>query len=221
MCALVIDATQSVVSERAQLARLRAGDELAFEDLVRANSGRMLAATRRLLRSEEDARDAVQEAFFAAFRALPRFEGESRLSTWLHRIAINAALMKLRSRRRRPEASIDELLPRFDTDGHRDPSESFETPLEELERAELRAVVRRCIDRLPESYRTVIVLRDVEDLDTEQAARALGVSCGVVKTRLHRARQALRTLLEGEARCNEEPLFEIAAPANGIFACAS
>jgi RNA polymerase sigma-70 factor, ECF subfamily len=216
MCALVIE-----LSCEEKLARLRAGDEAAFEDLVRANSGRMLAATRRLLNSEEDARDAVQEAFFAAFRALPRFEGEARLSTWLHRIAINAALMKLRSRRRRPEALIEDLLPHFDSDGHRDPSESRETPLDELERAELRVMVQRCIARLPQSYRTVIVLRDVEDLDTKETARALGVSCGVVKTRLHRARQVLRMLLEAGARWEAKPPFEVEEQAWGIVACAS
>ena len=86
---------------------LRAGDGDAYGQLVRRYGGRLLAVTRRLLREEEDARDAVQEAFLSAFKAIDRFEGQARLSTWLHRIAVNAALMKLRSKRRRPETSIE------------------------------------------------------------------------------------------------------------------
>src|SRR5262245_22430058 len=98
--------------------RLRAGEPAAFETLVRANIGRMLAVARRLLRHEEDARDAVQEAFLSAFRALPQFDGAARLSTWLHRIAVNAALGRLRKQKRHPEQPIDELLPDFQDDGH-------------------------------------------------------------------------------------------------------
>ena len=97
---------------------LRRGDEQACEELVRAHTSRLLAVARRYLRSEEDARDAVQEGFVAAFRSIARFQGGSSLSTWLHRIVINACLMRLRSSRRRPETSIEELLPRFDGSGH-------------------------------------------------------------------------------------------------------
>src|SRR4051812_34723536 len=104
--------------EAALVAALRAGDEVAFEQVVRLNTPRMLAAARRILRNEEDARDAVQDAFISAFKALPRFEAEARFSTWLHRISINAALMKLRSRQRHSERPISELLPRFLSDGH-------------------------------------------------------------------------------------------------------
>jgi RNA polymerase sigma-70 factor (ECF subfamily) len=186
--------------DAALVARLRAGDDAAFEELVRSASPRLLSTLRRMLRSDEDARDALQETFLAAFRALPRFEGQSKLSTWLHRIAVNAALMKLRSRRRRPEESIDELLPRFESDGH---FERGSAPVgrlvdEEVGEARRRAAVRRCIDALPESHRLVIVLRDVEGLGTEETARQLGISADAAKMRLHRARQALRTLLERE-----------------------
>lgn len=186
--------------ERLLLARLRRGDQQAYAVLVRENGGRMLATARRLLRSDEDARDAVQEAFLAAFRALPGFEGQSRLSTWLHRITVNAALMRLRSRRRRPEGLIADLLPRFDEDGHRvlEAGDPTPWPDDALERRDLRAAVRRGLDQLPAAYRTVLVLRDVEQLDTEETARLLDTTAGAVKTRLHRARQALRTLLERE-----------------------
>ncbi len=105
--------------------------------------------------------------------------------------------MRLRRQRRKPEESIDELLPRFDEQGtwEQEPAH-WATPFELTEQRETRAVVRECIDRLPKAYRTVLVLRDIEELDTDEAAAALGVSVSAVKTRLHRARQALRTLLE-------------------------
>ena len=103
--------------DKALLERLRAGEDAAFRELVEANTGPMLAVARRFMRNEDDARDAVQDAFLSGFRALERFAGDSLLSTWLHRITINACLMKLRTRRRRPEGSIDDLLPGFLEDG--------------------------------------------------------------------------------------------------------
>jgi len=184
-------------TERPLLARLQAGDEDACERLVQENTGRLLAVARRYLRQEEDARDAVQEAFVAAFRSIARFEGTSSLSTWLHRIVINCCLMKLRSGRRRPETSIEELLPAFDETGHRvlDPAGLPESAESVLERDETRRRVRAAIARLPEAYRAVLLLRDIEEVSTAEAARMLGASENAVKIRLHRARQALRTLL--------------------------
>jgi RNA polymerase sigma-70 factor (ECF subfamily) len=184
------------------LGALRAGDEAAYEKLVRENGGRMLATARRLLRNEEDARDAVQDAFLAAFRALPGFAGQARLSTWLHRITVNAALMKLRTRRRHPESLITDLLPRFDGDGAHLPDERNPVTFQDdvVEREQTRNALQRGLDRLPEAYRNVLVLRDIEELDTEETARLLGTTAGAIKTRLHRARQALRTLVERELR---------------------
>ncbi len=184
--------------EHSLLRRLRAGEDAAFAELVRRNSARMLAVARRMLRSEEDARDALQEAFLQAFRGIDRFEAGARLSTWLHRIAINACLMKLRTRARKPEQSIEQLLPRFYADGHRiDPGPPWrsEGP-DPLESREVRALVRASIDRLPEIYRSVLLLRDIEELSTEETAQLLDVKADTVKVRLHRARQALRALLE-------------------------
>lgn len=186
--------------DRDLLVRLRAGDEAAFAQLVRENTGRLLAAARRILRSDEEARDAVQEAFLQAFRGLGGFEGEARLSTWLQRIAMNACLMRLRSRRRRPEVAMDDLLPRFLEDGHRaDPGTGW-TPsaLATLESEQTRAFVREQIDRLPEDYRNVLLLRDIQDLDTDETATILGITPGAAKVRLHRARQALRSLLAAQ-----------------------
>lgn len=191
-------ASATPVDDEAPLvAQLRAGDERAFEQVVRAYGGRLLAVARRIVGSEEDARDVVQDAFLNAFRSLDRFEGNAKLSTWLHRIVVNAALMKLRTRKRKPEQSIETLLPSFLDDGHHEERfQSWDEPVDKLmERAETRELVRQQIDALPEGYRTVLVLRDIEGLDTEEAANVLGLSVNATKIRLHRARQALRTML--------------------------
>jgi RNA polymerase sigma-70 factor, ECF subfamily len=179
------------------VARLRAGDDGAFEQLVRRTTGSLLATARRFVRSEDDARDAVQSAFIRAFQALPKFRQEARLSTWLHRILVNECLQRLR--RRHDDVELDaELLPRFVADGHQvqpttDWSDSAEAA---LERSETRAMVQDAIDQLPDSYRTVLMLRDIEEVDAPEAAEILGISTNLLKVRLHRARQALRTLLE-------------------------
>ncbi|MEP6770126.1 MAG: sigma-70 family RNA polymerase sigma factor [Acidobacteriota bacterium] len=188
--------------ERALLAALRRGDEEAFETLVREYGGRLFAVARRFVRSEEDARDALQDAFLSAFRSLARFEENCRLSTWLHRIVVNSCLMKLRTRRRKAEDSIEDLLPRFHEDGHQAvPSAGWEKSADVLlESREVRDLVRAAIDRLPESYRTVLMLRDIEELDTAETARLLDLTENAVKIRLHRARQALRGLLDPSLR---------------------
>lgn len=185
--------------ESALIARLQAGDASAFAELVRAQGPRMLAVARRLLRSDDDAADAVQEAFISAFRAIGNFEGGARLSTWLHRIVVNSSLMRLRTRTRRSEVSIDELLPKFVEDGqHIDEPREWRSPepLDAIERRETRLLVRGLIDQLPGDYRTVLLLRDIEGLDTKETADLLGVTPNAAKIRLHRARLALRTLLD-------------------------
>jgi RNA polymerase sigma-70 factor (ECF subfamily) len=192
--------SEIALDEPQLIARLRAGEESAFEQLVRSSSGRLLAAARRLLRNEEDARDAVQSAFIRAYQSLSRFREESRISTWLHRILVNEALMRLRSKAARENESIDDLMPAFVADGHqtRETVDWSEAADEALERAETAELIRRRIDQLPDLYRTVLVMRDIEEMSNAEVAEILGVSTNVVKVRLHRARQALRTLLERE-----------------------
>jgi RNA polymerase sigma-70 factor (ECF subfamily) len=180
------------------LGLLRAGDDEAYAHVVRTNTGRLLALARGLLRNDDDAADAVQDAFLSMCKSLDRFNGNSSLATWLHRIVVNKCLMKLRSKARRKSYCIDELLPTFDDTGHhaRPMSAWAEVSRDSLADDEARRQVRACIDELPEDYRTVLVLRDIQEFDTGQTASILGMSPGAVKTRLHRARQALRTLLE-------------------------
>jgi RNA polymerase sigma-70 factor (ECF subfamily) len=186
----------SPADESGLVARIQSGDERAYETLVRDYGGALLVTARRLLGCAEDAADAVQDAFVSAFRSIRSFEGHARLGTWLHRIVVNHALMRLRRRKRRPTVRIEDVLPTFDQTGHHTrPVRSWRHADDQLLRDETRARVRACIDRLPEAYRTVLLLRDIEELDTDETARLIGANVAVVKTRLHRARQALRSLL--------------------------
>ena len=188
---------ESDADEAALLSRLRAGDEAAFETFVRTYSARLFNVARRIVGTDEDARDVIQDAFLSAFRGLARFHGDARLSTWLHRIVVNTALMKLRTRKRRPEESIEPLLPGFQADGHfAERLADWREPVDQaLARAETREAVRHRINELPESFRTVLLLRDIEGLSTQETAKVLETTPNAVKIRLHRARQALRTLL--------------------------
>lgn len=189
----------------------RAEGPATAEDLaaiVRANAGSLRRTCRRLLQDEAEADDAVQESFLSAFAHLQAFRGQARLSTWIHRIAVNVCLMRLRRRIALApaiesddcDAALGSLLPRYLDDGHRaDPLPAWSASVDVLcERRELCERVRQLVQSLPEPHRTVLVLRDLEELSTEETAELLGVRINAVKTRLHRARQALRTMLERE-----------------------
>lgn len=158
----------------------------------------MRAAALRLLMDETDADDAVQDALLSAFRSLADFEGRSQLKTWLHRITVNAALMKLRTKGRRKEIDLDGLLPEFVETGAFAAQQVLrqEGADEPLMRAELGEQVRSYIAKLPDNYRIPLLLRDIEGLSHREISMALDVSETAVKLRVHRARQALRTLLE-------------------------
>jgi RNA polymerase sigma-70 factor (ECF subfamily) len=194
---------ESSLDEAEWLAQVRNGNERACGDFVRCHGGPMIAVARRLLRCEEDVADAVQEAFLAAFRALPNFAGNSRIGTWLHRIVVNVCLMKLRAQKGKTMLSIDSLLPAFDDTGHHaQPVASWDSSAaDRLDTEELRSLVRERINMLPEPYRVVLLLRDIEEFNTRETAERLNITEAAVKVRLHRARQALRTLLE--------PIFQV------------
>lgn len=191
--------------EQELLAGLRARQESAFTRFEALYAGQVYAVARRMLRDDADAQDASQEAFLGAYRSLESFDGRSRLSTWLTRIVINKCLMRLRSKRRSREVAIETLLPTFKEDGHPTRWTSHWREEREDEDRERRvALVRQLIDELPEHYRVVLVLRDVQGLSTEEAAEALGDTVNAVKVRLHRARQALRTLLDPHLQLGRE-----------------
>jgi len=186
--------------ESSLASRMRAGDAGAFADLVHGCAGALYATARRLLRSDADAADAVQDALVKALRSIDGFRGDASLLTWLRRIVTNEALMRLRGRGRRGECSIEDLQPRFADDGHRVQfRDAWQEPADALlARREVRDAVRRNLDRLQHDYRTVLLLRDVEGFDTQHTAALLGTTPGAVKVRLHRARLALRELMERE-----------------------
>ncbi len=175
----------TLIDEVELIARLRVGDEDAYEELFRMYAGALLAVARRFFGDTDDAAEAVQDAFVSAFRSMKSFAGMARLGTWLHRITVNACLMKLRGRKRRRLVALDESIP-----------QASRTDEDTLSRTETVAQVRASIAQLPDSYQTVIRLRDLEGVDTAETARRLGTSEAVVKTRLHRARHALKALLE-------------------------
>lgn len=173
-------------------------DAIDPERLVRENIGWMLALTERILRDRQLAEDSVQDAFLQALRGLDGFQGRSSLKTWLRRIAINAALSRRRQMKRLAEQPIDEHLPEFDRHDCRveAPWSHLATVQEVMEREDLRRQVSAAIDALPDAYRIVLQLRDVQDCDTAEVAALLEISTGNVKVRLHRARAALKKLLE-------------------------
>ncbi|WP_420346666.1 RNA polymerase sigma factor [Pelagibius sp.] len=191
-------ACRPLKDEEDLLAGLKRGERAAVSRFVADNIGRMRAVAARLVKDKDLAEDCVQEAFIKALKNIDRFEGRAKLTTWLHRITVNEALMALRKRKRLAEDPIDPLLPDFDENACR-----LETPWTRrvtaediLNQAEQRALVLSKIDELPESYRIVLMLRDIEELDTAEVAEALGIAEGNVKVRLHRARSALKKLLE-------------------------
>ena len=168
------------------------------ERLVRDNISWMLALAQRILNDRILAEDVVQNAFVSAFQGLSAFEGRSSVKTWLHRITVNAALMKLRHLKRLNEDSIDEYLPDFDQyDCRIEATWSSLAEVEDiLENDRLRTLVAEKIAILPDAYRIVLQLRDIEEYDTGEVAKLLDISTSNVKVRLHRARAALKKLLE-------------------------
>ena len=174
--------------------------ERQLETAVREHGGAMLAVARRLLRNEEDARECVQEAYLRAYAKSELFEGRSTFRTWLHRIVVNTALGMLRKRGNRKTQTIDEFLPEFDASSCRiEPMWQFDETVEQiLQRKTVREAVHRGIESLPDIYRAVLVLRDIEEYSTSEVAELLETNIAVVKTRLHRARAALKKQMESQ-----------------------
>ena len=177
---------------------LQRGDASALERLIKRHGSRVYRLVCQITRNEADAEEVVQDVFLTVFRKIRSFEGRAALGSWLYRVATNAALIKRRSRRADREVPLESQLPSFLADGHRagDPAylamDWSATPEAELLSRETREILHRTIDGLPEAYRTVLVLRDVEGLSNEEVAEAVGDSVPAVKSRIHRARMALR-----------------------------
>ena len=186
------------VQELELVASCRTGQAAAFARLVRLHEGMVYNLAARLLGDAEEARDVAQEVFLQVYRMLGRFEGRSSLKTWIYRIAVNQCHNRRRfwhRRRRDREEALDEGLVAADAPGHREAAGA--SPYEEACRQERARRVQAALLEMTFEHRSVLVLRDVEGLTCEEAARALGVAEGTVKSRLSRAREALRLRLRG------------------------
>jgi RNA polymerase sigma-70 factor (ECF subfamily) len=178
--------------------RLRGGDTTALEELMERFAPRVYRLAYGITHNEADAEEIVQDVFLSLFRKIDGFEGRAALGTWIYRITVNAALIKRRGKRVELEVLLEDHLPKFREDGHREGDRAMlladwsQTPEEELLSGETRRAVRRMIASLPDPYRVVLLLRDLEGLSSEESAEILGESVASVKSRLHRARMALR-----------------------------
>jgi len=187
------------LSDEILVDRARTKDEAAFEELVNRYEDKLYRLAMRFVRNETDAQEILQDAFLSAWRNLPTFEGRAQFGSWMYRVTVNAALMLLRSRNRHPEVGVDEVEPTALNDAvvengqmMRSNADWSQRPDEQLQSDELRRHIQTAVDALPEGLRTVFLLRDVEELSTEDTAELLVLSVPAVKTRLHRARLALR-----------------------------
>jgi RNA polymerase sigma-70 factor, ECF subfamily len=180
-------------------ARAAGGDEAAFEEIVTRYQARVFRLARRLTGSEDDAADVLQETFLQVYRGLAGFRGESRFGTWLYRVATNAALMLRRARSRRPAESLEAFLPRFDAAGvHAATPAQLQVAAQAdllIDRQVLAQKALAGIERLPDLYREAFVLRDLEEMTTDEVARILDLEPAAVRQRVHRARLMLRGYL--------------------------
>ena len=198
-----VDASpDAAAADKALVVRAQQGDGAAFAQLVERHQRQLFRLALRMTGSEADAQEVLQEAFLNAYQKLPLFRGEAQFSSWLYRIAANSALMRLRRKRRAPDTVPDEPIelasPRFTENG------GFEAPPrsdwsqradEKMQSRELGSAIDKAVAELPEDYRTVFLLKDVDGLSNEEIANALELSVPAVKSRLHRARLALREKL--------------------------
>ncbi len=189
------------VDDLSLLKCLRAGDSSALEVLMGRYAARVYRLAQGITRSASDAEEVVQDVFMTIYRKGDSFEGRSALGSWIYRVTINAALNRRRGKRQEVETSIEENLPAYVEDGHRAGDRTYvladwsQDPEAALLSEETRGLLNRAIDSLRDDYRAVLVLRDVEDLPNAEIAETIGESVASVKSRVHRARMALREQL--------------------------
>jgi RNA polymerase sigma-70 factor (ECF subfamily) len=190
-----VNEQEPVTEELTLVNAARTGDVGAFEDLVRRYDRNVFRIAQHITQNREDAEDVVQDAFLKAYQNLPQFQGQSKFYTWLVRIAVNEALMKLRKRRPERFVSLDEDVKTEEDSMPREIADWSPNPEQMYNQAELKDILGKTIQGLPAGFRTVFVLRDVEGLSTEETAEALDLSIPAVKSRLLRARLQLRERL--------------------------
>lgn len=179
--------------------RIAHRDAAAFEQLMRQHNGRLFRIVRAILKDDAEAEDALQDAYVDAYRHIGDFKGTAQLGTWLTRIAINHALMRLRKQRReRQVIPMHESKPDAAPEVESVPDAAAESPIATTLRGEMRELLERRIDALPVAFRTVFVMREVEEMTVDETAAALGIPPATVRTRLFRARTLLRTALAND-----------------------
>jgi len=183
--------------------RVRGGDLAAYDALVRKYERQLFRIAQHITQNREDAEDVMQDAFLKAYEKLEQFQGNSKFYTWLVRIAVNESLMRLRKRRTGKMVSIDEDIETEEGSVQRDLADWAPDPEQNYNQAELAEILRKTIQGLPQGFRIVFVLRDVEGLSTEETAETLGLSIPAVKSRLLRARLQLRERLSRYFRRNK------------------
>ncbi len=185
------------LKDQALIDKINAGDFQAFEALVNRYESKVYRLAMRMLRHQQDAEDALQESFLQVYRGLKSFEGRSNFSTWLFRLATNVCLMKIRHRGTEPTGMVplEDFLPQHEEGNQPSLQEWPEKPEEILLTKESREKMMEALDQLPADYRAVFILRDIEGFSNAEAGEALGISVAAVKSRLHRARIALRGML--------------------------
>ena len=188
----------------ALVARAKAGDASAFEQLVRQYDRQIFRVAQHITQNREDAEDIAQDVFFKAYQKREQFQGNSKFSTWLVRIAVNESLMRLRKRKTSKTVSMDEDVHTEEGSIPRDFAEWRPNPEQLYGQSELSDILRKTIQGLPPGFRTVFTLRDVENLSTEETAEALGLSVPAVKSRLLRARLQLRERLSRYFKAKKE-----------------
>lgn len=187
--------SETAFDELALVNRARTGDMRAFSDLVTRYDRKIFRLAKHITQSDEDAEDVLQETFLKAFEHLGEFQGNSKFYTWIVRIAVNESLMKLRKRKSDRTVSIDESIDTGEETVVREIAVWEENPEQRYSREELRDILDKAVDSLRPAFRTVFVLRDIEDLSTEETAAVLNLSIPAVKSRLLRARLQLREKL--------------------------
>jgi RNA polymerase sigma-70 factor, ECF subfamily len=189
------------LTEAEMISRILAGERDLFYDLIKPCERAVFLTAYSVLKSEADAEEVVQEAALKAYKALGSFRGEAKFSTWLVKITLNEARMKLRRSRSEPEVSLEDFVDNGDSDYTPAVLTDWrEIPSESLERKELRETLRRAVNELPEKYREVLISRDVREMNISETAELLGISEGMVKTRLFRARLLMQKMVAPELR---------------------
>ena len=199
---------QPSFDESSLVARARTGDTEAFSELVRHYERRVYRLAKNITRHDEDAEDVLQEAFLKAYEHLDRFQGNSAFYTWLVRIAVNEALMKLRKRKTDRTVPLDEPIDLGEDVMQREIAVWEDNPEQRYSREEMQKILDDAVDALKPDFRTVFVLRDIEELSTEETAETLGISIPAVKSRLLRARLALREKLTRQFKRKGENLLD-------------